>query len=112
MTSAKSKSCSTSSPRHALLGVLSLSARQCAPEPMPTVSNCINEDTIGARTDDSDGRIPRTYGPEERKRHEKHTEHDVGPCVERPLPGPVNRPSLGERSEVVNRPNVVNARPT
>jgi len=91
--------------------VLALSPGRSAPEHAPAISDRLDENTIGPRTEDPDRRISRTDRSEKGKGDQKQREPDVGPGVERPLPRPLNGQMLRERSKVRERPEIVRTRP-
>lgn len=80
-------------------------------ESSPAISNRSDECTVGPRAEDAHRRIPRAYRSKEDIEDQEHCKHDVGPRIQRPLAGPLDRPVFGERGEVWERPEVIGARP-
>jgi hypothetical protein len=92
--------------------LLGLSAGRHAPEQAPALSQRLDENTIRRRRpEDPHRRISRTDRSEKDESDQKQREYQVGPGVERPLPGPQDGQTLRKRSQVRKRPNIVSAGP-
>jgi hypothetical protein len=90
---------------------LGLSAWRLSHESPPAISNRSDECMVGPRAEDAHRRITRAYRSKEDIEDQEHSKHDVGPRIQRPLAGPLDRSVLGERGEVWERPEVIGARP-
>jgi hypothetical protein len=90
---------------------LGLSAWRLSREISPAISNCSDKCTVGPCAEDAHRRITRAYRSKEDIEDQEHCKHDIGPRIQRPLAGPLDRPVLGERGKVWKRPEVIGARP-